>query len=168
MTEKKIYKFLFKIIDDQIWIYQPRADYISCVKREGREARQLNENFWALWQKEFDFIPARHEIDFAFISPLSCNTEPFNIPVDFQHTCKGTFWTLSKIEKFMQEFFEHDRVQLKEHEKNIWGCGKEEWYLVRHNHSDNKKTEEKIGISVKQQLANNPLPEEMIEFIKDS
>ena len=42
----------------------------------------------------------------------------------------------------MQKFFEFDRVQLKEHGKNIWGCGKEEWYLVRHDSSDNKKSED--------------------------
>lgn len=168
MAEKKIYKFLFKIIDDQIWIYQPRADHISCVKREGREARQFGKNFWEQWQNEFDFIPSRHDIDFAFISPTSRSIESFNMPVDFQHSCNGTFWTLSKIEKFMQKFFEFDRVQLKEHGKNIWGCGREEWYLVRHDSSDNKKSEDDAGISIKQKLAQKDLPKEMIEFIKDS
>ena len=102
MAEKDIYKFLFKIIDDQIWIYQPRADDIYCVKREGREARQFGKNFWEQWQNEFDFIPSRHDIDFAFISPAICGLDSFNMPDNFQYSCNGTFWTLSKIEKFMQ------------------------------------------------------------------
>ena len=67
MTKKKIYKFLFKIIDDQVWIYLSRGDQICCIKRDGREARQFDGNFWTQWQQDFDFIPARHEIDFAFI-----------------------------------------------------------------------------------------------------
>ena len=167
MTKKNIYKFLFKIIDDQVWIYLSRGDQICCIKREGREARQFDGNFWTQWQQDFDFIPARHEIDFAFISPVSCSIESFNIPVDF-HSCNGTFWTVSKIKEFMQKFFEYNRVQLKEHGKNIWGCGKEEWYLVRHDSSDNKKTEDDPNISVKKILAENDLPEEMIRFIKNS
>ena len=169
MTEKKVYKFLFKIIEDQIWVYLPRGKYICCVKGEGgREARPFDEKFWEQWQKEFNFIPSEHEIDFAFISPAICGLESFNMPDNFQYSCNGTFWTLSKIEKFMQKFFEFDRVQLKEHGKNIWGCGKEEWYLVRHDSSDNKKSEDDAGISIKQKLAQKDLPKEMIEFIKDS
>ena len=169
MTEKKVYKFLFKIIEDQIWVYLPRGKYICCVKGEGgREARPFDEKFWEQWQKEFNFIPSEHEIDFAFISPESRDIESINIPNDFQYSCNGTFWTLSKIENFMQTFFKYDSVQLKEHEENIWGCGKEEWYLVRHDSSDNKKSEDDAGISIKQKLAQKDLPKEMIEFIKDS
>ena len=40
--------------------------------------------------------------------------------------------------------------------------------IVRHDSSDNKKSEDDAGTSIRQKLAKKDLPKEMIKFINDS
>ena len=164
MEEKEIYKFLFKVAGEKIWVYRPTADRIDCLVRNGDEARLFDENFWKKWANEFNFIREEYEIDFAFISPDRNSITSFGIPDDFQRSGKKTFWTLSKIREFMQEFFEYSALKLEENEKGIWGCGKEKWYLSRIDTSDNCKPAEKG--SIKERIGKNPLPAPMLEIIE--
>ena len=166
MDEKEIYKFIFKVANNQIWVYRPKADSVYCLKRDGNEVRVFGDDFWSLWAKEFNFIPERHEVDFAFLSSDRADIDSFGVPKNFQHSSENTFWSLSRVKDFMEKFYEYDSVQLEEKNVRIWGCGKEVWYLSRFDSFDNN-TKAEEGSSIKKIITQNPLPAKMRQIIED-
>lgn len=132
MKQKKVFRFIFRLEEGQIFVYQPyESNFTFRVKKKKcMESRPFNDNFWLDWINEFDFCPEKHEIDFAFLLKNEKKTDLLKLPTDFNYIQGNTFWSLGMIELFVNQIFDNQNFK---YEKGLWIKDRDQYFFFRPN-----------------------------------